>query len=204
MNARVCWMNYPLSPLTFRSKRSLTGVAGKNNKKPSCGSRNPFVKLANWTILCKDLNKALCVGHKANGRPTPKGKPMSERTRRKDRQAARRAPEPIASAKPPANRGTFRVAQAQRQLAAELPGVVRNRQAERLTTSQPKLAPVDPLPTLGQVEAQRRPSRVATATRAPQPKLDKGDLHLKCRPKSNKPASGGGSGRAFIPWNKDC
>lgn len=122
--------------------------------------------------------------------------------KRRERRAAQRAAEavkPLPTARP-AQRSTIWVAQAQRQLAADLPSVVRNRQAER-RAEQPRLVGMDQAPATSQGEAKRSPSRVMQ-TRAAQPTLDGPNPDLKCRPKSNKPAAGGGSGRRFIPWGK--
>lgn len=123
-----------------------------------------------------------------------------KREARKARVAAAQAVKPLPS-HVPAQRGTFRVAEAQRQLAAELPSIVRTRQ-QASKPSLSRAAVVDPMSMADQGEAKPSPRRAVDLARPDQPKLDKGDLHLKCRPKSNKPSSGGGSGRNFVLWRK--
>lgn len=123
-----------------------------------------------------------------------------KREARRARQAAAEASKPLSTHRP-AQRGTFRVAQAQRQLAAELPSIVRVRQrAPKPIVSRG--AALDPLPVADQGEVKRSPGLAVQSIRPDQPKLSKADLHLKCRPKTNKPSAGGGSGRNFVPWGK--
>lgn len=139
----------------------------------------------------------------------------SDRQERQERRARRQAavtPKPtpalpkrierVAPATPPANRGTFRVAKAQRQLAAQLPGLVRVKEKQK-RQGEAKRSPsaIPEAPTRDQGEAKRSPSRTDRKT-PPALSMDKPDPRLKCRPKDTSPASGGGSGRAFVPWGK--
>lgn len=142
----------------------------------------------------------------------------SDRQARQERRARRQAvetPQPVptpqkrlervAPATPPANRGTFRVAKAQRQLAAELPGLVRVKEKHK-RQGEAKRSPS------AVVEAPMRDTRAAQrSVKTPAPpdrktpaglSMDKPDPRLKCRPKDTSPASGGGSGRSFVPWGK--
>lgn len=117
------------------------------------------------------------------------------RERRDERRATPAAP--VAVARPPAQRGTFRVAQAQRTLAAELPGIVRNRSAERRLDQGASPSRITPT-TSGQVAAQRKPSRDAARQQPRQLDLKKLE---SCKPKPSGKAKGGaGTGRAFVPW----
>ena len=123
-----------------------------------------------------------------------------KREARRARVAAAQAAKPLPS-HVPAQRGTFRVAQAQQRLAAELPTIIRTRQqAPKPTVSRG--AALDPLPVADQGEVKLSPGPAVQSIRPDQPKLSKADLHLKCRPKSNKPSAGGGSGRNFVKWRK--
>lgn len=122
--------------------------------------------------------------------------------RRERRQAAQQPLDRIAPATPPANRGTFRVAKAQRQLAAQLPGLVRVKEKPK-RQGEAKRSPIATVeaPTRDQSAARRASTR---PVRKPTPSLsmDKPDPRLKCRPKDASPASGGGAGRPFVPWGK--
>lgn len=132
----------------------------------------------------------------------------SDRQKRQERRARRQAPPPrididrIAPSTLPANRGTFRVAKAQRQLAMQVPELVRVKQKPK-REGEAKRSPIATVeaPTRDQSAAPRASTR---PVRKPTPSLsmDKPDPRLKCRPKDTSPAAGGGSGRAFVPWGK--
>lgn len=102
-------------------------------------------------------------------------------------------------ARPPSQRGTFRVAQAQRQLAADLPGVVRSRTGEhrqrqaeaKRTPSAVSMAPPPPVP-------KREPNRQPDRPTPTQPTLRDPVANCKSRPSSTK--GGSGAGRSFVPW----
>lgn len=136
---------------------------------------------------------------------------MSERSRKKERQAKRaaaRASTPANIAKPspaPSQRSTFKVAQAQRVIAAQLPTVIRQRTGEkrasaiRLDGPSVQAAPVvnapsSPKKTVSQVQLREQ---LTVQRQVP-------DQQGKCRPKSNAPKGAAGSGKAFVPWKKDC
>lgn len=106
------------------------------------------------------------------------------------------------AAPPPAQRSTFRVAQAQRELAVALPSVVRNRQAERRAATPSRVQTVAPLSNL-QDETNRANVRAPRRNAPAQPTLATPPKSGVCRPRGG-PKSGGGSGRSFVPFNKDC
>lgn len=130
---------------------------------------------------------------------------MTTKREKRAERRARREPAPvpldrIAPAPRPANRGTFRVAKANRQLALELPDLIRatkpkvnNRPGLRNREAEPEA------PTKRQGEAKPRPS-AAPRRATPALSMDKPDPRLKCRPKDSTPKGGSGSGRAFVPW----
>lgn len=130
---------------------------------------------------------------------------MARKSRSRQRREA--AALPVAKvarpAPPPAQRGTFRVSQALQQAAADLPGIVRNRQAERRAAAPRRSAPLDPLPaTVAQGEAKRSPRQAMQRNTPAQPSLRDAPKSGVCRPRGG-PKSGGGSGRSFVPF-KDC
>lgn len=138
---------------------------------------------------------------------------MSERSRKRARQDARRNP---VKAVPPSQRPTtpapaskarnaFRVARVQRQVAVQLPGIIREGKRDKVDRRpqgdlQPEVAP-PPGPT----EASRFAAARAERARSAQVSLEgaKPDPG-KCRPKDNTPKKGGGSGREFHLWKKTC
>lgn len=129
---------------------------------------------------------------------------MARKSRtRQRREAAALPPAKIARPAPPsAQRSTFRVAQAQRELAAALPTVVRNRSAERRSIKPAPLdaAPLsDPVPQSDTNRAKPLPSKRRTTT---QPTLANPPKSGVCRPRGG-PKSGGGADRSFVPF-KDC
>lgn len=125
-----------------------------------------------------------------------------KRQERRERRAAVPPPDPgrIAPAPVPANRGTFRVAQAQRQLSLDMPGLVRAMdRPKRQGEAKRSPSAASEAPRLGQGEGHRSPSRPAERNRPAPLTMEKADPRLKCRPKDSRPKSGG-SGRSFVPW----
>lgn len=135
---------------------------------------------------------------------------MSERTRRKARQAKRataRAPQmrDIAAPSPPSSmRSTFKVAAANRQIADQLPTVIRQRSGEK----RPRQFAQDRSPVQAvTVNAPSDPKKTIASAR-PAPGVDLRSQPIdepgKCRPKDNTPKGSGGSGRSFHLWKKTC
>lgn len=135
---------------------------------------------------------------------------MSERTRRKARQAKRataRAPQirDIAPPSPPSSmRSTFKVAAANRQIADQLPSVIRQRSGEK----RPRQLRLDRSPVqAATVNAPSDPKKTIASER-PAPGVDLRSQAVdepgKCRPKDNSPKASGGSGRSFHLWKKTC
>lgn len=135
---------------------------------------------------------------------------MSERSRKRERQAKRaaaRAPQPrtIAKPAPPSSmRSTFKVAAANRQIADTLPDVIYQKSAEKRPRSiSPDRHPVQAVtinaPTSAKkvVAEQRARDQLTLDRQAP-------DEMGKCRPKDNTPKGAAGSGKAFVPWKKNC
>lgn len=120
----------------------------------------------------------------------------TDRQKRQERRERRKAAQvPVSRITPnpmPANRGTFRVAQALRQLALNVPPLVR-------VKDKPKYSATLEAPQSSRATARRRASE-----RKPAPVLtmDKPDPRLKCRPKDSSPKGGSGSDRPFVPWGK--
>lgn len=136
---------------------------------------------------------------------------MSERTRRKARQAKRasaRAPQirDIAPASPPSSmRSTFKVAAANRQIADQLPTVIRQRSGEK--PSRQLRLDREPVQAATMVNAPSDPKKTV-ASRRLAPGVDLRSQPIdepgKCRPKDNTPKGSGGSGRSFHLWKKTC
>lgn len=138
---------------------------------------------------------------------------MSERSRKKARQAARR-PKPvdldkIAPAPKPSQRSKFRVARVQREVQDIIaPPSPRDRTRERRQADWGFRA-MERMEQLVQSHMPEVPSQPARASVQPvrnqpaQPGMAE-KANLKCRPKDNKPKGGNGSGRNFVPWDKNC
>lgn len=126
---------------------------------------------------------------------------------RRDKDHRRNDPRPIATPQPVRERvslpgNTFRVAQAQRVLAADLPHVVMSRpaRAERPREEKPCIG----CATEAASTAAKRPAPAArrddlTPARA-QPMLHKPAPTCKGKPSERQSRSGGGAGRAYVPW----
>lgn len=130
---------------------------------------------------------------------------MARKATRRSRQPVpvEEARRPVAqrTARPAAQRSTFRVAQARRALADSLPGVIYSKPERRQRA-------VDPAPPLSRRAPQVAPQAARKDSRPPvraQALTMKRDDHLKCRPKhSDRRKAGSGAGRAFVPWSKTC
>lgn len=135
---------------------------------------------------------------------------MSERSRKKARQAARR-PKPvdldkIAPAPTPSQRSKFRVARVQREvqdvitLSSPRRTTPERRQSDWGFKAMQQMADL-PMPDL---PAQPARASVQPLRKTPdQPGMHK-EQKLKCPPKDNSPKGAKGSGRDFVPWNKNC
>ena len=138
---------------------------------------------------------------------------MSERSRKRERQAKRaqaRAPQsrtittPAKPAPPSSMRSTFKVAAANRQIADTLPDVIYQKSAEKRSRSisldrSPVQAVTINAPTSAKkvIADQRVREQLTLDRQAP-------DEVGKCRPKDNTPKGAAGSGKAFVPWKKNC
>lgn len=118
----------------------------------------------------------------------------SKRKRRERREAA--PVQPATPARPPANRGTFAVARANRVLADQLPDVIHQRsgsprpaRSRQLTLDaapmRPAVVPVSSAPRKAEGPQPRRQLDLVS------------ERACKTRPGSSK---GGGGGRPFVPW----
>lgn len=123
--------------------------------------------------------------------------------RREERRNAPTVPQPR-PASTPSNRGTFRVAQALRVLASELPDVVQNSTRGRKDQG---VAQRSPSPAaLAQIAVPRSAATKKTApdTRGATPRqigLNEPLPKCKKRPDGNKPRkAGAGAGKDFVPW----
>lgn len=139
---------------------------------------------------------------------------MSRRSKQRHeerRAAAKPSPRPSPVAQPPSNRGTFRVAQANRKLAAELPGVITLSKRRRVPRQQdavlePYSEPSRQKSTWTKAAPSRQTSTRTTGDKKlkpanPQPGLDKPLPRCKKRPDDNTKKSGGaGTSKDFIPW----
>lgn len=110
--------------------------------------------------------------------------------------------QPIATARPPAQRGTFRVSQALREAQQAMPNLLRDRTPKR-RLSKVASATDQPAQRLDQGAAKRSPSRVVERNA---PLQKSGQLRklgtCKPRPTDTRPKSGGGSGRDYVHWCK--
>lgn len=135
---------------------------------------------------------------------------MSERSRKRARQAKRaEARAPVQSyTKPtptPSMRSTFKVAQANRVIAAELPSVIRQRTGEKRASSiRLDRSPVQAATMVNQPSDPKK--TIAQARQREQLTMDRQaiDEPGKCRPKDNTPKGSGASSRSFHLWKKSC
>lgn len=98
----------------------------------------------------------------------------------------------------PSQRGTFRVAKALRRAASDLPGVVRNRQAER-EAAKPRLSLDQEAPAQTEVRSPAKASVSPTLVRGDRPTLESAKS-CKSRPSAKAAKSGDGGSRSFVPW----
>lgn len=128
----------------------------------------------------------------------------TDRQKRQERRERRKAAQvPVSRITPnpmPANRGTFRVAQALRQLALDVPPLVRvkDRPKHQGVAKRSPSATAEAPQSRPATERRRAPERKP----APALTINKPDPRLKCRPKDSSPKGGAGSDRPFVPWGK--
>lgn len=135
---------------------------------------------------------------------------MSERSRKRERQAKRaaaRAPVPTYTkpAPPASMRSTFKVAQANRVIAEQLPTVIRQRSGEKRASSiRLDRSPVQAVTMVNQPSDPKK--TVNQARQREQLTMDRQaiDEPGKCRPKDNTPKGSGASSRSFHLWKKTC
>lgn len=142
-----------------------------------------------------------------------------KRQRRRARAEARRAaqevpatPSPKTTERPVRNDPeraqsvTYRVANAQRQIAKELPSIIYPKGEGRTAVKplHPDRKIIDAPPPPKPPKLPRSPARQREADRADALLMrEEEKAKLKCRPKDSRPKGGAGSGRSFIPWG-DC
>lgn len=104
--------------------------------------------------------------------------------------------QPIATARPPAQRNTMRVAQALREAQEAIPHIVRN---PRRPLAEAQMSQSAPSPVQG--AAQRSPRREGRLDASPPPVQNRLERLQSCKPRpSGRRKSGGGTGRPFVPW----
>ena len=137
---------------------------------------------------------------------------MSERSRKKARQAKRaearanvQTPIHTKTAPPASMRSTFKVAQANRVIAAELPTVIRQRSRDKRASSiRLDRSPVQAATMVNQPSDPKK--TVSQGRQREQLTMDRQaiDEPGKCRPKDNTPKGSGASSRDFHLWKKTC
>lgn len=126
---------------------------------------------------------------------------MARKAKKRDAPARPVTPAPSPrAARPPSNRGTFRAAQARRELANTIPDQVYQRSKDPMRSpARPGQQQATP-PLSRSIPVTSKPARAKDdTTRRDAPLTLKDDDRCKSRPTKTR---GNGGSRAFVPWCK--